>query len=112
MEGLSQELIAIIVAAIALAALMVPGMRALRHEVGELRREVAGLDRRLVADVRVIDVSYCIIWVLPTEANDARSSTPQGVYASLSRERFCQEVLSKASLDRFAKATNALRLSG
>lgn len=44
MEGLSQELIAIIVAAIALAAIMVPGMRA-------LRREIAGLDRRLSSEV-------------------------------------------------------------
>ena len=50
-EGLSQELIAIIVAAITLAAIIVPGVRALRREIGELRREVAGLDRRLTAEV-------------------------------------------------------------
>ena len=51
MEGLSQELIAIIAATITLAALIVPGTRALRHEIGELRREVGDLDRRLVAEV-------------------------------------------------------------
>ncbi len=51
MEGLSQELIAIIVAAITLAAVIVPGVRALRREIGELRREVVDLDRRLTAEV-------------------------------------------------------------
>ena len=61
MEGLSQELVAIIVAAITLAAVMVPGMRSLRREIGDLRREVVDFDRRFTADVRVIVVSYCLI---------------------------------------------------
>ena len=51
MEGLSQELVAIIVAAITLAAVMVPGMRSLRREIGDLRREVVDFDRRFTAEV-------------------------------------------------------------
>ncbi len=50
-EGLSQELIAIIVAAIGLAAVMVPQMRALRREIGDVRRLTVDFDQRLSAEV-------------------------------------------------------------
>ena len=51
MEGLSQELITIIAAAIAVAAVVVPGVRALRSEIGELRQQMVAVDQRLSDEV-------------------------------------------------------------
>lgn len=50
-EGLSQELVAIIAAAIAVAAIMVPGVRALRREIGELRQQIVAVDQRLSDEI-------------------------------------------------------------
>lgn len=53
-EGLSQEFIAIVVAAIGLAAVMVPQMRALRREIGEVRQLTVALDQRLSTETGAV----------------------------------------------------------
>ncbi|MCY3819965.1 MAG: hypothetical protein OXH52_11475 [Gammaproteobacteria bacterium] len=53
MEGLSQELVTIIAAAIALAAVIVPGVRSLRREIGALRGEIGALRGEFRNDLAV-----------------------------------------------------------
>ena len=44
---MSPELIAIIIAAVSIVAIIVPGQRSLRSEIHELRRDIAGLGDRM-----------------------------------------------------------------
>lgn len=53
MEHLSQELITIIAAAIALAAVMVPGVRSLRREISDLCGEMSALRGEFRSDLGV-----------------------------------------------------------
>ena len=51
---MSQELIGIIIAAIALAAILVPGQWALRRDMADLRKDIAALGERTQKDIAAL----------------------------------------------------------